>query len=104
LLAPTDAAKFTDSWVYAGKSDWWLPSSDEILVIFKNKIIINRTLDVTLGAMLLFNGSNSYMSSTELNATVIYYGESPTSRISTDGKDGGNLFRIRPLRRFNIPI
>ena len=102
LLAPTDAAKFTNSWVYAGQSDWWLPSSDELLVIFRNKIILNRTLDVTPGAMLLFNGSNSYQSSTEQDASISYYGETPASRVSVDSKV--NLFRIRPLRRFNIPV
>jgi hypothetical protein len=102
LLAPTDAAKFTNSWVYAGQSDWWLPSSDELLVIFKNKIILNRTLDVTPGAMLLYPSFNSYQSSTEQNASNNYYGETPTSIVSTDDKT--NLFRIRPLRRFNIPV
>jgi hypothetical protein len=102
LLAPTDAAKFTNSWVYAGQSDWWLPSSDELLVIFKNKIILNRTLDVTPGAMLLYPSFNSYQSSTEQSADNNYYGETPTSSISIDSKV--NLFRIRPLRRFNIPV
>ena len=102
LLAPTDAAKFTNSWVYAGQSDWWLPSSDELLVIFKNKIILNRTLDVTPGAMLLYPSINSYQSSTEQDASISYYGETPVSRVSNDSKV--NLFRIRPLRRFNIPV
>ena len=85
------AAAFCENLILNGYSDWYLPSLDELNILYLNRSIINAN----------FMGSNwNYWSSTEGNL------ENAWAQCLTDGNlrcDGGNksvAYLIRPVRTF----
>ncbi|MBN1463438.1 MAG: DUF1566 domain-containing protein [Paludibacteraceae bacterium] len=78
-------------------SDWYLPSIDELFILFSNRFHVNKALN-DAGATLLSNGSTSYWSSTELNVSNAFnfsfrYG-------SVNDNDKTNSCIVRPVRAF----
>lgn len=54
-----------------GQSDWYLPSVDELSLLWQNRYSVNKTLATISGALEL-TFSASYWSSTEFNDTVSF--------------------------------
>ena len=87
--APSFAAKLCDNLSLGGQSDWFLPSSDELNLMYKNLHLNNQGN---------FNTSKVYWSSSQFNATLawavlIVNG----NKIYTD-KNG--TYIVRPVRAF----
>ena len=93
----TDAAGVCNNYSYLGKSDWYLPSIDEL-----NKIWINRR-DIAQG-LIVGSGSpitsSKYWSSTEGNTANAYSLEFAVGLIGGSGKTNNMI--VQPVRTFSI--
>lgn len=76
---PNKAATLCDSYVYAGFSDWYLPSRSELeLLVFQyhiiNEILTNDSDPTTNGFILseTYPNYSRYWSSTELNSVTVW--------------------------------
>ena len=94
---PTDAAGVCLAYSTLGKSDWYLPSIDEL-----NKMWINRR-DIAQG-LIVGSGSpitsSKYWSSTEGNTANAYSLEFAVGLIGPSGKT--NNMKVQPVRTFSI--
>jgi hypothetical protein len=94
---PTDAAGLCLAYSTLGKSDWYLPSIDEL-----NKIWINRR-DIAQG-LIVGSGSpitsSKYWSSTEGNTANAYSLEFAVGSIGGGGKTNNQV--VQPVRTFSI--
>ena len=70
--ATSGAWKDADDYTYFAYSDWYLPSINELDLLFKNMFNVNKTLATIVGADQI-NLTNGYWSSTEGNANNAYY-------------------------------
>ena len=70
--ATSGAWKDADDYTYFAYSDWYLPSINELDLLFKNMFNVNKTLATIVGADQI-NLTNGYWSSTEANANNAYY-------------------------------
>lgn len=82
------AARLCDVYAAGGYSDWFLPSKDELNLMYKNLGQNN------LGGFY----SNSYWSSTESDATNAYYQSFSSGNQSSFRRDGS--CSVRPIRAF----
>jgi hypothetical protein len=69
-----------------GLSDWFLPSRDELNLIYTNRVIIGGT------------STNSYWSSSEASSTNTWMTSFSDGSNWSNGKSGGD--RLRPIRAF----
>jgi hypothetical protein len=94
---PTDAAGICLAYSNLGKSDWYLPSIDEL-----NKIWINRR-DIAQG-LIVGSGSpitsSKYWSSTEGNTANAHSLEFAVGLIGSSGKTNNMI--VQPVRTFSI--
>ena len=94
---PTDAAGICLAYSNLGKSDWYLPSIDEL-----NKIWINRR-DIAQG-LIVGSGSpitsSKYWSSTESNTANAYSLEFAVGLMGGSGKTNNMI--VLPVRTFSI--
>lgn len=93
--ATSGAWKDADDYTYFAYSDWYLPSINELDLLFKNMFNVNKTLATIVGADQI-NLTNGYWSSTEANANNAYYmgnGYSVTASKSTS-------YYVRAIRQF----
>ena len=94
---PTDAAGVCLAYSTLGKSDWYLPSIDEL-----NKMWINRR-DIAQG-LIVGSGSpitsSKYWSSTEGNTANAYSLEFAVGLIGGSGKTNNMI--VQPVRTFSI--
>lgn len=88
----------------SGYNDWYLPSIDELNLLWQNRFIINKSLSKIAGASQFLSSSSSihYWSSTELTTDVAYklgflYGEINNSS-SSNRKDAS--WQVRAIRKF----
>ena len=84
-----------NNYTYFAYSDWYLPSINELDLLFKNMFNVNKTLATIVGADQI-NLTNGYWSSTEANANNAYYmgnGYSVTASKSTS-------YYVRAIRQF----
>ena len=92
------AAKLCLDLVSGGQSDWYLPSADELNLIYQNRFNVNKTLSVTIGATTI--GQNLYWGSTETldqTASVFY----PTgSGVTINSTSKSNALYVRAIRAF----
>lgn len=70
--ATSGAWKDADDYTYFGYNDWYLPSINELDLLFKNMFNVNKTLSMIVGADQI-NLENGYWSSTQGNANNSYY-------------------------------
>lgn len=70
--ATSGAWKDADDYTYFAYSDWYLPSINELDLLFKNMFNLNKTLATIVGADQI-NLTNGYWSSTEANTNNAYY-------------------------------
>ena len=88
------AAKLCDDLVLNGYSDWFLPSKDELNMLYKNRNLIGG-FDMTSG--IYWSSSEDYFN----NATILYYA---WNQLFYDGGQynyyKGNAYRVRAVRAF----
>jgi hypothetical protein len=80
-----------------GYNDWYLPSIDELSLLFTNAFNINLALNNIEGGTLL-NRDERYWSSSEYLADSVWYYDPGINSINTIGKDRGYL--TRAIRKF----
>jgi len=83
-----------------GQSDWYLPSIDELILLWQARFFVNKTLSTTASSTLLpFEGAN-YWSSNEsnINGTGVYSVNFTNGNAFMDGKSSQNY--VRAIRAF----
>jgi hypothetical protein len=91
--AATCAARYCDTLVSGGQSDWYLPSLGELKLI--NEVVnVNKSLGGFTYLGDYYSSSETIYSSSAWGMTL------PTGQMSTIGKDSTGVY-IRPMRRFS---
>lgn len=90
------AAKACKNLVQANYSDWYLPSIDELYIMFSHRFDINRRLSQVNGSQLI--GLSSYWSSTELDKTDALSFNTITGIIAQDAKN--TMKKVRAIRKY----
>ena len=90
------AAKACKNLVQANYSDWYLPSIDELYIMFSHRFDINRRLSQVNGSQLI--GLSSYWSSTELDKTDALSFNTITGIIAQDAKS--TMKKVRAIRKY----
>jgi hypothetical protein len=83
-----------------GQSDWYLPSIDELNLLWQARFFVNKTLSTTANSTLLpFEGAY-YWSSNEsnINGSGVYSVDFTTGNVFSDGKFSQNY--VRAVRAF----
>ena len=93
------AAKLCLDLIVGGQSDWYLPSVDELSLLWHNRFIVNKVLSTIQGAELFGTGLSDYWSSSEYSYNFAY-----PFRFGP-GDAGGNGFKsstyfVRAIRSF----
>jgi hypothetical protein len=96
LLHTDSAAKLCLDSTANGQTDWYLPSTDELILISKNRFEINKALSSIGGSTEII--SNNYWASTELNNLNAYYFNFLTFSVSATGKS--TTYYVRAIRQF----
>ncbi|NGZ90781.1 Lcl C-terminal domain-containing protein [Psychroflexus maritimus] len=86
---PGIAAELCDNYTGGGYSDWFLPSIDELSLMYQNK----TTIDATAVA----NGGSGFASAFYFSST-----ESDANNASTQKFDNGNLFNYLKLNSYSV--
>ena len=90
------AAKACKNLVQANYSDWYLPSIDELYIMFSHRFDINRRLSQVNGSQ--FIGLSYYWSSTELDKTDALSVNTITGVIAQDAKS--TMKKVRAIRKY----
>lgn len=90
-----EAASVCQNLVYGGYSDWYLPSRDELTILYQNRVAIGGFTNTNFGG-----GFEYYWSSTEYNnnASFAWVRDFGTGYNGNGGKNGS--YRVRPVRVF----
>ncbi|MFC2080520.1 DUF1566 domain-containing protein, partial [Bacteroidota bacterium] len=91
-----NAAVICDNLTSGAYEDWYLPSIDELLLLFRNRFIIDRVLENDNDSATHPLKSEKYWSSTERDATKAYIVEYGKSMISIKE----NSASVRAIRKF----
>lgn len=96
----TSAASLCLNSVNGGKNDWYLPSIDELMLLFSNRFYVNKSLSMIPGATLL-ETQYGYWSSTELsNDFALGVELTHGAAIPVSYNKSGWFSRVRPIRAF----
>ena len=81
-------------WVESLGADWYLPSIDELSLLWHNRYIVNKTARAINSPLLSIDGD--YWSSTEYNASVafFFFFGSPFNVVQSDS------YNVRGIRGF----
>jgi hypothetical protein len=90
------AGSTAKTWVTGLGADWYLPSIDELSILWHNRFHVNKTARTTGSTLLSTTGS--YWSSTERNASDAFFFNTITGSASTLPKTG--TYRVRAFRAF----
>ena len=90
------AAKTCNNLIQANYSDWYLPSIDELYIMFAHRFDINRRLSQVNGSQLI--GLSSYWSSTELDKTNALSFNTINGMIAQDAKS--TMKKVRAIRKY----
>ncbi|HPR33679.1 MAG TPA: DUF1566 domain-containing protein, partial [Prolixibacteraceae bacterium] len=82
-------------WVSGAYSDWYLPSLDELSLLWHNRFNVNKTLTIISGASLLPVAAY-YWSSTEVNSDFAWYFDYGFANF----KSKASTYYVRAVRRF----
>ncbi len=95
--ATSGAWKFCEDYVYGGFSDWYLPSIDQLNLLFNNRFLVNKALATIPGASQLTEAD--YWSSSQLSAFFnawTFYFTTGTAFV----QDKGLNKTVRAIREF----
>lgn len=100
----SSAAKLCLDSTRNGKSDWYLPSIDELSLLYKNRFNVNITLSGnssygSISGAVILQISSSYWSSTEGNSTSSWYQDSSMAFFLNQKF---NTYYVRAVRKFNV--
>lgn len=94
LISP--AANYVDGLTNGGFNDWYLPSIDELNLLFNHRFHVQKTL--RNGGGTLLTKTETYWSSTETTSTTAYGFEFGTGFQLNNGKD--TKYLVRAIRAF----
>jgi len=83
------------TWVTSFGADWYLPSIDELILLWQNRFHVNKTARA-IGSTLLTNFQ--YWSSTETNDSYAFYFYFYIG--GTDTSNKSNIYRVRAVQAF----
>lgn len=89
--SPTYAAKLCDDYALNGFNDWFLPSLDELELMYE---------ELYLDGVGDFNAGSNYWSSSEVNRETVYIQHFAENPQSTQASKGSITVRMRPVRMF----
>ena len=96
LMTSSPAANYVNGLTDGGFTDWYLPSIDELSILWHNRFHVNNALNA--GGFTLLSNTAGYWSSTEVNATIAFiFG------FGTGGPSNGNkasTYSVRAVRAF----
>lgn len=96
LMTASPAANYVNGLTDGGFTDWYLPSIDELSLLWHNRFHVNKGLN-DVGATLLSNNAN-YWSSTEFIATSAFLFYFSSGSAGNHGKTG--TYSVRAVRAF----
>jgi hypothetical protein len=96
LMTSSPAANYVNGLTDGGFTDWYLPSIDELSILWHNRFHVNNALNA--GGFTLLSNTAFYWSSTEgnaLNALIFNFGHG-----STGSSSKSNTYSVRAVRAF----
>ena len=97
LMTSSAAATYVNGLTDGGFSDWYLPSIDELSILWHNRYFANKALNAIGGATLLSNTAK-YWSSTEYDTAFAYYFTFNNGYAGNRTKD--YTYSVRAVRAF----
>lgn len=100
------AAVLADTWVNSGKSDWYLPASEELRILWSNKRDVLQGIAAGSGTPMTLD--NRYWSSTQYTGPLgtsdgfALYIEPLYGYINYDGKSNASFKKVRAIRRISL--
>jgi hypothetical protein len=95
-MTSSPAATYVNGLTDGGFTDWYLPSIDELIILWQNRFHVNNALNA--GGFTLLSNYGPYWSSTEdYSASAFYFN---FSNGSTDGNGKTATFSVRGVRAF----
>lgn len=96
LMTSSPAANYVNGLTDGGFTDWYLPSIDELSILWHNRFHVNNALNA--GGFTLLSNTSSYWSSTEFDAANAFYFNFANG--VTYGPSKYNTFSVRAVRAF----
>jgi hypothetical protein len=93
------AAKLCLDLIAGGQSDWYLPSVDELSLVWHNRFIINKVISTIPGAQLFGTGLSDYWSSSENSYNSAYPFRFGPGDANGNGFKSSTYF-VRAIRSF----
>lgn len=97
LMANSAAATYVNGLSDGGFTDWYLPSIDELSLLWHNRYFANKALSTIGGATVLSNTAN-YWSSTEDDTTYAFGFNFTNGNANNNFK--GSTYSVRAVRAF----
>jgi len=94
----TSAASLCLNSTAGGQNDWYLPSIDEISLLYQNRFHVHKSFSTIVGASNIANAF--YWSSTEANSGNAYLFNFVFAQTSTNNKS--NTHYVRAIRTFTL--
>ena len=95
--AISGAWKLCDDYIYGGYSDWYLPAIDELVLLWNNRLDVNRTLENLSFTMIQ---TNTCWSSTEQSIYSGWYSYFSDRVLVPQGASKNDLHHVRAIRQF----
>jgi len=96
LMTGSPAATYVNGLTDGGFTDWYLPSIDELSLLWHSRFTTNKALND--GSFTLLSNTANYWSSTELNATYAFSFYFYSGNANTNFKT--NTYSVRAVRAF----
>jgi hypothetical protein len=94
----SSAAKLCLDSTASSQTDWYLPSVDELRLVFVNSFSVNKSLSIIPGATQLPTAATNYWSSTENTLSTSNSG----SNLSIASASKNSPLYVRAVRKFSI--
>ena len=95
-MTGSPAATYVNGLTDGGFTDWYLPSVDELGILWHNRFHANKALNA--GSFTLLSNAANYWSSTEDGATLAFIFSFTNGNASFYGKP--NTYSVRAVRAF----
>ena len=100
LMTNSPIQAYVDTLTTGGFTNWYLPSIDELSILWKYRMYANKGLEAGAYTLLELSGNRNYWSSTEVSATQALYFDMVEGSISVIGKTNTALRYVRAIRVF----